>query len=158
MQSMRSHEEHSSCLPRLLCSHLLYPISTDQLSLLFQAGLQNTSLTCLLIYIQAQESLFSGRDWPASLDLSSQDLTQESGFVYPFHPLGLRNQVRTFNCGCTASSCSRKMWRYVWGWPQEACGRGYEMSIHCFGGCREWSGQCLTVWPRLAWNFLCSSG
>lgn len=149
-QSMRSHEEHSSCLPRLLCSHLLHPISTDQLPLLFQAGRQNTSLTCLLIYTQAQESLFSGRDWPAALDLSSQDLTQESGFVYPFqsipsNPLGLRNQVRKYSCGCIASSCSRRMWRYVWGLPQEVWGRGYEMSIHCFGGCREWSGQCLTV-------------
>lgn len=80
IQSMRSHEEHSSCLARLLCPHLHHPISTDQLSLLFQASLQNTSLTCLLIYTQAQEPLFSGRDWPAALDLSSQDLTQELGF------------------------------------------------------------------------------
>lgn len=95
MQSMRSHEEHSSCLPRLLCPHLCHPISTDQLSLLFQAPLQNTSLTCLLIHTQAQEPLFSGRDWPAALDLSSQDLTQEeSGCKDPFHLLGLRNQVR----------------------------------------------------------------
>lgn len=140
MQCMRNHEEHSSCLPRLLCSHLLHPISTDQLSLLFQAGLQNTFLTCLLIYTQAQEPLFSGRDWPEALDLSSQDLTQESGFFYPFQS-GMAEEPSEVVLGWLhllflfweiVKVCVRL--------ASEAWGRGYETSIQCLGGRGvEWS-------------------
>lgn len=125
------------------------PNSTDQLSLLFQAWQQNTSLLCLLIYTQARDPQFNSKNWPAALDASSQDFTQEWGSPSPSNWLWLMNQVRKYSHGYISSSCSGGTWRYAWGLSQEVgvgAVRWYyqKINIQCFFG--GWGGGSGVEW------------